>query len=315
MKAKIISASRRTDIPAFYSPWFINRVRAGFCVYPNPLYPSKRYRVSLRPEDVLGIVFWTRHPAPLMPYLEELDRQGFTYYFQYTVTGYPRSVEFRSPALGTALKTFVELSRRIGPERVIWRYDPIILNPKLTLPWHGDNFKRIADTLAAYTGTVVVSVVDPYARTQRRLGSADNGVSYDPGAYAEVLAMVVAEAQERHLLVQSCAEGDLPMAGISQGSCVDATRLLRLGGPPPLTKAKPHKQRKECHCHESVDIGINDSCGFGCLYCYATVSHEKALSTVRSHRPEWTGIAEDFQVESPADPLVKQSELWPKDKP
>lgn len=160
-KPRIISASRRTDIPAFYAEWFMNRVRAGYCVYPNPLYPTKSYRVSLLPNDVLGIVFWTRHPAPLIPSLDSLNKAGFTYYFQYTITGYPRSIELRTPPIDVATKTFIELSRQIGPERVIWRYDPIILNRDLGKDWHRDNFSRIADAVGGATMRVVVSVIDP----------------------------------------------------------------------------------------------------------------------------------------------------------
>jgi hypothetical protein len=299
MKGKIISVSRRTDIPAFYTPWFMNRVREGFCVYPNPLYSNKFYRVSLQKEDVLGIVFWTRHPAPLIPHLLELDKAGFSYYFQYTVVGYPRTIDLRSPSIDVAIKTFVDLSEHVGPDRVIWRYDPIILNREITASWHHDNFRRLADALARATRRVVISVVDPYLRTKRRLGNTDDGVLYAPEAYAEVLSMIVSEAKARNFVVQSCAEGSIKIDGVSPSSCVDASLLYRLRNLPVPMRIPFQKQRENCLCHKSVDIGVNDSCGFGCPYCFATTSHKKAMERVKLHRSDWSCIIGDVLIDPP----------------
>jgi hypothetical protein len=121
----IISASRRTDIPAFYAPWFMNRVRAGFCVVRNPFNPQQSTRVSLVPQDVDLIVFWTRNPKPLLPYLKELDSRGYRYYFLFTLLDYPSWLELSTPAVENSLECFKQLSELIGPQKVIWRYDPI----------------------------------------------------------------------------------------------------------------------------------------------------------------------------------------------
>lgn len=301
MKERVLSVSRRTDIPAFYTPWFMNRIRAGFCVYPNPLYPQKFYRVGLRRQDVLGIVFWTRHPGPLIPHLDELDRAGYVYYFQYTVVGYPQTIDPRSPSIETATKTFGNLSHCVGSSRIMWRYDPVILNSDLSPGWHHDNFRRIADALAGHTQRVIISVIDPYARTQRRVGTTDDGVLYGPDAYSEVLRAIVDEATSRKLTVQSCAETALHLEGIVPGSCIDAALLYSLAGRSSPRRLRLHKQREGCLCHESVDIGVNDSCGFGCQYCYATNSHEKAMETLRRHRPDWTCISQDVTMDTPDD--------------
>lgn len=302
MKPRIISISRRTDIPAFYTPWLMNRFKSGYCVYPNPLYPKKFYRISLLPHDVLGIAFWTRHAAPLIPRLAELDALKFTYYFNYTVIGYPPTLDLRSPSLDVSIKTFNSLSERVGADRVIWRYDPIILNNEISAKWHRDNFRRIADALAHSTRRVVVSVIDPYARTQRRVGTTENGVLYTPDSYLELLQTIVSEAQQRGLIVQSCAENSLHVEGVIPGSCVDAKLIYSLSGRPVPDRLKLHKQREGCLCHESTDIGVNDSCGFGCLYCYATQSHEKALATLKRHSPDWTCISQDVHIEAPLSP-------------
>src|ERR1039457_7151836 len=294
----MISTSRRTDIPAFYTPWLMNRIHAGFCYYPNPMYPATFYRESLRKVDVLGFVFWTRHPAALIPYLPELDKAGFSYYFQYTVIGYPQTIDPRSPSLNTSIKTFLALSDVIGPDRVVWRYDPIILNNEITADWHFSNFRRIADAIGSATSKLVVSVIDPYLKTQRRIGNSDNGVSYDPAAYIGLLNRIVAEASSRYLSVESCAEAAVDIPEILHGSCVDARLLNRLKGRPAPLKPKLHKQREGCLCHQSIDIGVNNSCGFGCRYCYATTNHDRALEMVTSHNPEWSAISQDYIDES-----------------
>ncbi len=301
MKDVIISASRRTDIPAFYSPWFINRLREGFCVYPNPFYPRKIYRVSLKKADVRGFVFWTRHAAPLIPYLHELDSQGFAYYFQYTIVGYPHSIEPHAPSLDTAIHAFCELSRKIGRHRVIWRYDPIVFNREIDAHWHRKNFRTIADRLEGATGRLVVSVIDPYARTRRRIGSQEDGVIYHPGDYEELLRWIADECASRSIPVQSCAEAALDIPGITRGSCIDAHLMYSIARMQPPADVRFHNQRKGCLCHHSIDIGVNDTCGFGCLYCYATLSHEKAMETMKQHQPRWNCISRDIPADEPEE--------------
>ncbi|MFZ2960996.1 MAG: DUF1848 domain-containing protein [Candidatus Ozemobacteraceae bacterium] len=304
-KKNVISVSRRTDIPAFYSQWFMNRIKAGFCAYPNTLYPHKYYRVSLLPKDVLGFVFWTRHAAPLLPHLAELDRLGFAYYFHYTVLGYPKAIDPRSPSLDVAISTFHALSKKIGGNKVFWRYDPIVLNMDINSAWHKENFLRIADALEGFTTRLVISIIDPYAKTQRRLGVAEDGVLYNPDSYIELLNWLVAEANKRGITVQSCAEASLQIPGITRGSCVDVNLLYSLADCNTPYKISLHNQRPGCLCRKSVDIGANNTCGFGCLYCYASANHTKALETLKKHNPEWSAIVADVQFEILSAPPIK----------
>lgn len=309
MTERIISASRRTDIPAFYTPWFMNRIRAGFCVYPNPLYRRTFYRVSLRPDEVLGIVFWTRHAAPLLRHLPELDKAGFTYYFQYTVVEYPSIVHPRSPSLEMTLATFQEVSRQVGPSRIVWRYDPIVLSSGTGAEWHRERFLRIADALSGYTETVMVSVVDPYAKTKRRLDATMDGVVYEPDAYQELLVWMAEESAGRGLATQTCTEPGISIPGVTMGSCVDTRLLCQIKGRPAPSRVRIHRQREGCLCHQSVDIGVNDSCTFGCQYCYATTSHDRAMETLRNHRPEWTSITGDVDIEAIEDSAQRELPL------
>ena len=132
----IISASRRTDIPAFYAEWFMRRIRAGYCTVPNPYNRKQVAKVSLAPDAVDVIVFWTRNPRPLLPHLAELDRCGYRYYFQYTVMDNPRAIDPKSPAADAAIKTFRELAGIVGAERIIWRYDPIVISAATPAEFH-----------------------------------------------------------------------------------------------------------------------------------------------------------------------------------
>lgn len=163
----IISASRRTDIPAFYSEWFINRIKAGLVMTRNPFNYNQTRQISLRPEDVDVIVFWTRNAAPLQPYLPLLDEIGYHYYFHYTITGYPRVLESATLHPLKAIERFILLSEQIGKEKVIWRYDPILLCDLLPVDEHIRLFSKIAGLLAGYTERVIISFADFIRRRKR----------------------------------------------------------------------------------------------------------------------------------------------------
>ena len=279
---RIVSASRRTDIPAFYAEWFINRIHAGHCIYPNPLYPKTVYDVDLRPEAVSGIVFWTRHARPLMEHLGDLS--SYSYYFQYTLLNYPKELDPRCPSLDVALATIKDLASQIGKRAVVWRYDPLVLTSDLTVDWHKSNFLKIAGPLSGHVERLVLSVVDPYKKTQRRLGKDGEGdVSYSPAAYHDLIAWIVETATGLGLACQSCAEPEIDIPNLTAGACIDGDLLSSLSGRS-VSKAL-HKQREGCLCHQSVDIGVNDSCGFGCRYCYATSDHDKAMQVMKNHDP------------------------------
>lgn len=284
----IISASRRTDIPAFYSEWLINRVRAGYCCYPNPLYPKKIHHVSLRPADIAGFVFWTRWAKPMLPSLACLDERGDTYYFLYTLLNYPRTVEKRTPVVEDAIADFCRLSQRLGKHRVIWRYDPIIIGGELTPQWHVEVFRNLLGRIAPYTDTVIVSVVDPYQKTVKGFKKADLAISFPPSGYVDLFGEIVRLAQDQGIKVQSCAEEALSVPGVERGGCVDGRRIQLLSGQK-VTGAL-HRQRPGCLCVRSVDIGANNTCSFGCCYCYATSNAQKAMEQQRNHNPNWNAI-------------------------
>ena len=271
----IISASRRTDIPAFYAEWFINRIRAGYCTVPNPFNRKQIAHVSLDPEDVEAIVFWTRYPRPLMAHLAELDRRGYHYYLQYTLMDYPRAIDARTPPLSTSLNIFRSLADRIGPQRMIWRYDPIVFSKLTGARFHQETYERIARLLRGYTHRSVISIVDVYRKASRRLREMNKKgidlVVYD-GAPSERFTWLMRDlariAQENDMEITSCAEEiDLQPYGIRPGKCVDDEFIARVFDIE-VTHNKDPRQREACGCVVSKDIGIYDTCLFGCRYCY-----------------------------------------------
>ena len=289
----IISASRRTDIPSFYADWFINRIRAGFCTVPNPRNPSQVSRLSLRPEEVDVIVFWTRNPKPLLPHLDELDLRGYRYYFQYTLLGYPREIDPRSPPLHSAIDTFRELSDRVGQERVIWRYDPIVFSRLTGTGYHGENYARIARDLRGHTSRSVISVMDTYRKLRKRLeqldrqgvGVGDHDDLSDPGR-GELLSAIAQTARDNDMEIYACAEErDLSPHGILPGKCIDDDYIGTVFGIE-VGHRKDPGQRQACGCVVSRDIGAYDTCVFGCSYCYATGDFERAGENLAAHNPE-----------------------------
>ncbi len=286
----IISASRRTDIPAFYAPWFMQRIRAGEVAVRNPFNARQVRRISLTPDSVQAIVFWTRNPLPLMAGLQELDAAGYRYYFQFTLTGYGPPLERASPAVPQALAAFARLSERLGPERIVWRYDPLLLSSRLSEQEQLARFAALAKQLQGLTDSVVISLLDPYARAARRLAGLPEGDRPwkpevgDP-ALGALVRQLLAIAERRGMRVQSCAEPELGRWGVEPGSCIDAQRLQALGAGP-LRARKDAGQRQGCTCIPSVDIGAYNTCLHGCVYCYATSSDRAAAANRRRHQPD-----------------------------
>lgn len=265
----IISASRRTDLPAFYADWLFSRIEKGFVDVRNPMNAAQIRRVSLRPEDVDCFVFWTKDPAPMLPLLSRLE--GYDYYFQFTLNGYGPEIETRVPPLGARIETLKRLSGEIGPARVIWRYDPILLTPRYGARFHADMFARIAGELAGRVERVTISFIDYYKKIEknwRRLGMREPA----PDEVELIARAIATVAVESGMTPLSCAEKlNLAPYGILPGACVDPALIERITGRvQPARRAKA--QRPLCGCAESADIGAYDTCAHGCAYCYANRS-------------------------------------------
>ncbi|UFS72492.1 DUF1848 domain-containing protein [Geomonas sp. RF6] len=291
----IVSASRRTDLPAFFSVWFMARVREGYFVRVNPFNTKQQKRVSLAPNDVDAIVFWSKNPRPLMPYLGELDQRGYNYYFQFTLNPYTSFWEPHLPSLSERVASFAKLADCLGSSRVVWRYDPVIVSSVTPAAWHLERFSQLAGELHNKTERVVLSFLDSYGKVNSRLQRLhrDNQITVhditadDRKDELRDLALGFKEIADRWgLEVLSCAEGDLlDGTGIGRGSCIDGKLIKKLFGiERPLPKDK--SQRPECLCAESVDMGMYNTCSFQCAYCYANLSEAKIRANLAKHDPE-----------------------------
>jgi hypothetical protein len=268
----------------------MNRIRAGYCLVPNPFNAKQISRISLAPEDVDAFVFWSKNPEPMVGLLDDLTSRGFVYYFQYTLNDYPRALEPKVPPTERRVETFHDLARRLGPLRVVWRYDPIIITPNTSYDFHAATFERLAGFLTGATRRVVVSVVDLYRKTDRRMTVlSDAGFRIDPDAVTSremrtLLAHISQVAAAHGIESFSCAEEhDFTDAGVRPGSCIDCDLITALGGH--VSAKKDTGQRPACRCVTSRDIGINDTCLHGCPYCYSTRNDELANQRHAQHDP------------------------------
>ena len=310
----IISASRSTDIPAYYAKWFFNRLEKGYCVWYNPFNQKPMY-ISFANCKV--VVFWTKNPKPIIPYLHELDKRGIHYYFQVTLNDYEREgFEPNVPSISERIETFKELSKLIGKERVIWRYDPIIITNQLTAREHLKKIWRIGNLLKGYTGKLVFSFVDvkAYRKVQNNLIKETNCFTRETIDMAEPTAAqreeIIAglckirdewKKQNWDVQLATCAEEfNYEQYNVEHNRCIDGELMERLwyedkelvyylrtgqlptsdlfGEIPEIPifqkNLKDKGQRKICGCMVSKDIGMYNTCNHLCIYCYANTSKE-----------------------------------------
>lgn len=268
----IISASRRTDIPACYSDWFFNRIREQYVLVRNPLNIHQISKINLSPEVVDCIVFWTKNPKPMLDKLDLL--KDYSYYFQFTLTSYGKDVEENVPLKSDGvIDTFKRLSDTIGRERVIWRYDPILLSEKYSIEYHIQYFEKLALQLKDYTEKCTISFIDDYPRIRSNVAP----LNIQPMSYArknQIAEFIAKIAHENGLRIDTCAEDiDLSKFDITHAKCIDDKLIEKIIGCPIIVE-KDKNQRLECGCIASIDIGGYNTCQNGCRYCYANHSQE-----------------------------------------
>lgn len=262
----IISASRRTDIPAFYSDWFLNRIKERYVLVPSPYNSKMISRISLDPAVVDCIVFWSKNPAPM---LEKLDKlKDYNYYFQFTLNPYGPDIENHLPTISKRIDTFKRLSDRIGKEKVIWRYDPVLTNETYTPGFHKEKFAEIAYELKEHTEKCMLGFIDHY----QHIRTAVSRFNIQPLLKADIEEMAMSfkkTVDTCSIQLDTCTvKVDLTHLGIPGGLCIDNQLVERIAGYP-ISVRKDKNQRDICRCAESIDIGTYESCLNGCIYCYA----------------------------------------------
>lgn len=280
----IISASRRTDIPTYYSNWFFNRIMNGYILVRNPIHTHQISKIPLNPDVVDGIVFWTKNPIPMLDRFNVL--REYMYYFQFTLNSYAQDVETHVPNKQKhIIPAFKKLLDMIGPDRVIWRYDPIFLNDTYTPEYHIRYFEKIAKELSPYTKKCTISFIDFYRNTSKNVSDLSLH-DFPEEAQKDLAKELAAIAHSCGLLIDTCAEGiELQEYGIGHARCID-DRLLSKLLDCPLDIRKDKSQRLACGCVESIDIGAYDTCRNGCKYCYANYSEKTVCSNFARHIPD-----------------------------
>ena len=295
----IVSASYKTDIPAFYGPWFARRLAAGTVRTVNP-YGGQVNDLALTREAVDGFVFWTRNPAPFAACLSQVARR-WPFVVQFTILGYPRRLDRSVPAPATAVATFRALAATYGATRLVWRYDPILFTSLTTPAWHAENFAQMARALAGACDEVVVSFTHIYAKTGRNLARAGEAAGFtwfDPPMAEKqaFLASLAPVAQAAGMRLTLCAQPDLSIDGVAAAACIDPTRLF---GPNHGRRTAMSRNRPGCRCAAARDIGHYETCPHGCVYCYAVADMDRAKTNHAAHDPSARLLVERRDTAAP----------------
>lgn len=309
----ILSVSRRTDIPAFYAEWFMERLRDKYVLVRNPFNAHSISRIPLSPENIDIIVFWTKNSKPIHKYLDEIDNLGYKYYFQYTITPYKKDMEENLPDKKEIIKSFQTLSEKIGSKKVILRYDPVILTDNYTIDYHKKAFEKLCLYLKDYTNKIIISFLDYYNNTEKNL--QHHNIHNITNKEMYIMAEYFAEtAKTYNLKIESCAEQiDLEHFGIHHGKCIDDELIEKITGYK-ITAPKDN-QRTQCGCIKCIDIGEYNTCIHNCLYCYANINKDTAYKNFKLHNkksPLLTGSINEIK-DKITDRNIKDIKSYRKD--
>ncbi|CAN0472779.1 unnamed protein product [Laminaria digitata] len=287
----IVSASYRTDIPAFHADWFRARLADGVCTVANP-YGGKPSIVPLRGERVDGYVFWTRNAAPFADAFDDVAALALPFVVQFTVTGYPRALDAHTPRAAEAVAQIAALAQKFGPRAVVWRYDPVVFTSMTSAAWHRRNFTDLAGKIGNSVDECIISCAQIYKKAQRRLNIAAKSHEFgwnDPDweQKRELLEDLAEIAAQQGMKTTICSQPEALNGSVSRqlapARCIDAARLSAIAGYDVTARQKGN--RDGCLCAESRDIGAYDTCAHGCAYCYAVSDHDRAVRNLRALAP------------------------------
>jgi len=308
----IVSASYKTDIPAFYGAWFLNRLRAGYCKMVNP-YGGQVSTVRLDGDSVDGFVFWTRNLEPFLGALEEVGKRDLAFIVHLTATGYPRALDYATIAPKRAAEQGRLIAATYGARVAVWRYDPIVITSLTPPEWHLDNFRRLAGRLTGAVDEVVVSFAQIYRKTGRNMAAASRAFDFswsDPeiAEKQDLLAALNEIAGGHGMKLTLCGQPKLLIPGVAESSCIDVGRLSDAAGRHISAPGKPH--RDCCRCFASKDIGAYDTCPHGCVYCYGVNSRTTAKRRYAGHDPQSEFLFEPALKVAPAPKDTLQGRLF-----
>ena len=293
----LLFVSGRTDIPAFYSEWFMKRLRAGFVDVRNPYYSEQVTRYKLTRDVVDCLVFCTKNPAPMLPYIEELKSFKIGLYFFVTITPYEKDVEPNVPEKDEVINSFIELSKILGKEKICWRYDPIFTDEKYSVSFHIKVFRSMAEKLNGAAERCIISFIDLYEKTKKNFPGVKEVSENDQKFLAQSFSRI---CFKNGIKIESCAEKlDLTAFGVEQGACVSKQIIEKATDTHLIQKTGTQNLRKHCTCLPTHDIGAYNSCPHLCKYCYANYDARLVEKNFVRHNPDSTfllGEAKDGDI-------------------
>lgn len=276
----ILNVSGRTDIVAFYSDWFMNRYREGYVDVRNPFNPKMVSRIKF--ENVDAILFCTKNPIPILKYIKEIDKPIL---FHVTLTSYKSDIEPNVPPKGKIIESIKELSKIIGKDNIVIRYDPVFISDKYNLDYHIKAFDKLCELVHEYVGKILISFIDDYKNVRKNeiILKFKEFTEYDYQTIGEKFSK---SAKKYNLIVHTCFEDrDLTEYGFEKGECLSHELAFKLTGKVYKEEWKARKERK-CHCVQMVDIGVYNSCKHFCKYCYANFDEKKVNDNFKKHNPK-----------------------------
>lgn len=278
----IISTGMRTDIPAYFGDWFYNRIKEGFVLTRNPYYPEQILRYRLDPEVVDCLNFCTKNPAPMLDRLDELAR--FRQLWFVTITPYGREIEPYVPDKATVMEAFKRLSEKAGLPAVGWRYDPIFVSEKYSVDFHIKSFEKMAEMLQGYVDNCVISFIDLYEKTKRNFPEVREVTKAEQAVIGNAF---VQTGRKYGITIRTCCEGtDLERYGADVSGCMSQAVIERAVGMSLAVPRSEKSPREACACLLGHDIGMYNTCGHGCIYCYANYNREVVRRNRKLHDPD-----------------------------
>jgi len=277
----IINTGNRTDIPAYFSDWFYNRIREGYVLTRNPYNPQQVTRISLSPEVVDCICFCTKNPEPMLARLDELNAYGQFWFV--TITPYGKDIEPGVPDKSEVMASFQKLSNKVGKHAIGWRYDPIFLTEKYSLEYHLQAFEQMARTLCSYTEQCVISFIDLYEKTKKNFPGVRAVIREDQERISEAFVKI---AGRYGIRIHTCLENEsLARFSVDASGCMTQKVIERAIGQNLEVPKSLSAAREGCQCLLGNDIGMYNTCGHGCRYCYANYDMETVRKNMRLHDP------------------------------
>ncbi|MDS0524304.1 DUF1848 domain-containing protein [Clostridium sp. SHJSY1] len=277
----IINTGCRTDIPAYFSEWFFNRIKEGYVYTRNPYYKNQVMKYKLTPDVVDCLSFCTKNPGPILPRIHELD--GFRQFWFVTITPYGKEIEPNVPDKEKVIEDFKKLSKSIGSQKIGWRYDPIFITDKYTLKSHIEHFEKISSNLAGYTHDCVISFIDLYEKTKLNFPGVKAVTREERFTIAKEFVHI---GKKYDIQIKTCVEGqELSKYGVDCSGCMTKSVIEKALG----VSLKLHQKKSTrggCNCLLGNDIGVYNTCGHGCLYCYANYNQKTVIDNMKLHNPK-----------------------------